>query len=244
MQDLATIDVLRDIDCPFVPIWYVFCVYMHAHTRTLTMWHESIFIFGVGFALSVSYNGQCEGLIEWNGNSRTPRFFYMPQRLTTIRIVGSSYAKKNLSFMSNKKQNEELQSRREFFKKAAKAALPMLGMIALADLPVISQAAEVMAPTGCNRQCGGACSVACSGRCSGTCKGNCSSCSGTCQGTCTGRCSGTCRSSCTGGCGGSCGSACSGGCSGGCKGGCQTGCSGCTGSCQYTCQYGCQYGAA
>ena len=49
----------------------------HAYLK-LCSTHESIFIFGVGFALSVSYNGQCEGLIEWNDNSRTPRFFYIP----------------------------------------------------------------------------------------------------------------------------------------------------------------------
>ena len=39
--------------------------------------HESIFIFGVGFALSFQDDGQCESLNTWNGNSRTPRFFYI-----------------------------------------------------------------------------------------------------------------------------------------------------------------------
>ena len=55
IQDLATVDVLRDIDYPSCAYWcwYIFCVYVYAHTRTLTMLHESIFIFGVGFALSV-----------------------------------------------------------------------------------------------------------------------------------------------------------------------------------------------
>ena len=36
-RNLATIDVLRDIDDPSVPIWYVVCVYTYAHTRTLTI---------------------------------------------------------------------------------------------------------------------------------------------------------------------------------------------------------------
>ena len=49
-QDLATIDVLRDIDCPSVPIWYVFCVYVYTHTRALYV-ARRMFIFGVGFAL-------------------------------------------------------------------------------------------------------------------------------------------------------------------------------------------------
>ena len=39
IQDLATVDVLRDIDYPSCAYWcwYVFCVYVYAHTRTLTM---------------------------------------------------------------------------------------------------------------------------------------------------------------------------------------------------------------
>ena len=59
---------------------------------------------------------------------------------------------KNLSFMSNKKQNEELQSRREFFKKAAKAALPVVGAVVMASLPNVMQAA-----TGCHSTCMGYC---------------------------------------------------------------------------------------
>ena len=54
IQDLATVDVLRDIDDPSCAcFWYVICVYMYAHTRTLTNVARRIFIFGVGFALSV-----------------------------------------------------------------------------------------------------------------------------------------------------------------------------------------------
>ena len=30
---------------PLVPIWYMFCVYMCTHARTLTMWHKSIVLY-------------------------------------------------------------------------------------------------------------------------------------------------------------------------------------------------------
>ena len=37
VQDLATIDVLRDLKLSLLcQLWYVFCVYTYAHTRTLT----------------------------------------------------------------------------------------------------------------------------------------------------------------------------------------------------------------
>ena len=58
--------------------WYSICVYAYAHTRTLNIVARRLFIFGVGFALSFQDDGQCESLRAWNGNSRTPRFFYMP----------------------------------------------------------------------------------------------------------------------------------------------------------------------
>lgn len=96
--------------------------------------------------------------------------------------------------MTNKKKNEEIQSRREFFKKAAKGALPMIGAIVLASSPAVLQATEVTA-TGCNGSCSGLCSGcrSCTGTCSGLCEG-CRGCSGTCSGLCEGcrGCSGTC----------------------------------------------------
>ena len=37
VQDLAMIDVLRDIELSLLcQLWYAFCVYAYAHTRTLT----------------------------------------------------------------------------------------------------------------------------------------------------------------------------------------------------------------
>lgn len=88
---------------------------------------------------------------------------------------------KNLSFMSNKKENEELQSRREFFKKAAKAALPVVGAVVLAGLPTT----EATAQWGCNG-------------CDGSCQGGCLGCSGGCGGDCSQACSNNCFTYCKG----------------------------------------------
>lgn len=97
--------------------------------------------------------------------------------------------------MEKKNRNEELQSRREFFKKAAKGVLPILGAVVLAGAPAIVKAAEE-SPMGCNWACEGYCS----GNCYGSCTSQCSGCRGTCSGTCSGSCSGTCARTCTRGC--------------------------------------------
>ncbi|MCQ2340331.1 MAG: Cys-Xaa-Xaa-Xaa repeat radical SAM target protein [Paludibacteraceae bacterium] len=81
--------------------------------------------------------------------------------------------------------DEELQSRREFFKKAAKAALPVVGAVVLSTLPMVSHASTVM---GCPSACKDSCAYDCTG---------CSSC---CQGGCKSTCSGTCHNSCSSGC--------------------------------------------
>lgn len=84
--------------------------------------------------------------------------------------------------------NEELQSRREFFKKAAKATLPMIAAVALANAPAIVNAE-------CDYcTCAGNCKGACSGGCSTTCYKGCStSCKDTCNYTCRSTCSGSCN---------------------------------------------------
>lgn len=87
--------------------------------------------------------------------------------------------------MEKNKKNEELQSRREFFKKAAKGALPILGAIVLANAPAIVNAAGDN-PTGCR---------GCASYCSGGCSGSCTSCVGSCNGTCNFTCRGTCKTS-------------------------------------------------
>lgn len=88
--------------------------------------------------------------------------------------------------MKKNGKNEELQSRREFFKKAAKGALPILAAVALAGAPAIVNAAE-NSPMGCT------------GTCYGLCHGSCKGCSTTCSGTCSNACRG-CSTTCTGGC--------------------------------------------
>ena len=86
--------------------------------------------------------------------------------------------------MENNKK--ETQNRREFFKEAAKKALPILGAIALLSNPVIANAMEKNACDGCT----GSCSYTCSGSCSGACSGGC-------KGSCKGGCDATCRNACT-----------------------------------------------
>lgn len=88
-----------------------------------------------------------------------------------------------------KEKNEGLQSRREFFKKAAKGALPILGAIVLANTPTIMHAAESEYCT-----CSGNCKGACSGSCISQCRVSCgNSCKGGCEYTCQSTCSGSCN---------------------------------------------------
>ena len=97
--------------------------------------------------------------------------------------------------MENKKErNEEIQSRREFFKKAAKGALPILGAVILASSPIISKATETE-PMGCSSGCWYSCYGTCKGYCEGLCEGGCK---GTCTGSCVGTCITSCKSSCSG----------------------------------------------
>lgn len=90
--------------------------------------------------------------------------------------------------MKQTKKNEELQSRREFFKKAAKGALPILGTIVLANTPSILNASGLS--TGC---AGNSCYMQCDGGCRQSCSGSCKY---HCQTTCKGGCGSTCRGTC------------------------------------------------
>ena len=74
--------------------------------------------------------------------------------------------------MKTSVSKEELQSRRQFFKSAAKVALPVLGAVVFANLPVQSQARPVCGE--CGRSCTGTCTGTCSGTCKGSCAGSCS----------------------------------------------------------------------
>ncbi len=97
--------------------------------------------------------------------------------------------------MENKEKHEELQSRRDFFKKAAKTALPILGAIVLSSTPLLSQAHESQNEMGCS-YCKDTCLASCRGTCNGECKGACKyECTGGCKSSCSGRCKHGCTSS-------------------------------------------------
>lgn len=94
---------------------------------------------------------------------------------------------------------EELQSRRDFFKKAAKAVLPIMGVIVLSQVPMLSRAKESEEEMGCDWGCSGGCKGSCGRVCSYGCT---NSCSGSCQGACKGYCQGSCKGTCSGSCSG------------------------------------------
>lgn len=94
--------------------------------------------------------------------------------------------------MKKQVKSEELQTRREFFKNAAKGVLPILGAIVLSSSLLQSKAAEVL-PTGCNNTCSRGCAQNCTGRCMTTCNVSCKNhcrdnCGATCKYTCSGKC--------------------------------------------------------
>ena len=92
-------------------------------------------------------------------------------------------------------KKEELTSRREFFKKAAKASLPVIGAIILSNVPTIKS----IASTGCDGNCKGGCDGSCKYFCDGGCKSGCEgSCSGGCETTCRYGCESTCKGHCDG----------------------------------------------
>lgn len=84
---------------------------------------------------------------------------------------------KCLCVMDTKNKNEELQSRRDFFKKAARGALPILGAVVLSSMPNVIKAAEESpmgcAKSSCYQQCADTCRNYCNGTCVTTCKNLC-----------------------------------------------------------------------
>lgn len=113
-----------------------------------------------------------------------------------------------LIIMKDAEKREEMVSRRQFFKKAAKATLPILGAFAVLQAPIVAKAMEQRNScySGCSMSCSGGCE-GCSGSCRGGCQYNCGSgctygCEGSCMGNCTGSCNTSCQGSCSGGCSG------------------------------------------
>ncbi len=87
--------------------------------------------------------------------------------------------------MKKNKKNEELQSRREFFRSAAKGALPILTFTVLGS-PFLSSCGDGdKKVSGCGSMCSGGCSSSCSGDCDGGCTNNCD---GLCGGDCWAYC--------------------------------------------------------
>jgi len=84
--------------------------------------------------------------------------------------------------MNKQNKNEELYSRRDFFKNAAKATLPIIGAVMLSANPAIAKTIEA---TGCDYTC----KTSCQNDCYGSCKYGCKT---TCKGTCSGSCKNTC----------------------------------------------------
>lgn len=83
----------------------------------------------------------------------------------------------------------EVKNRREFFKEAARKALPIIGAVALMNNPVIAKAVENES-MGCNSNCQIACANNCYIYCEGSCKEGCYK---TCKGTCIGGCNRSCK---------------------------------------------------
>ena len=76
--------------------------------------------------------------------------------------------------MEEKNKNEELQSRREFFKKTAQNVLPFLGVVALSPLLTSCDPDDDDdGPRGCGNSCSGSCEGDCAGDCDDNCTADC-----------------------------------------------------------------------
>lgn len=122
---------------------------------------------------------------------------YRPSRFsfyTNLSYPGVLRTFINYTIMKNNKK-EELQSRRDFFRKAAKATLPILGAIVLSQAPLLSKAAT---PSDCSYSCSSRCSDGCTAACSRICAGCATSChAANCYHSCHDTCSSSCKGSCS-----------------------------------------------
>lgn len=170
---------------------------------------------GVGYLCCLSFEyRQCESLKTWDRRSRDSHAFLVSTGEYLSIVYSREAVRQNFNSQiimdENKKdkKNNEMQSRRAFFKKAAKSVLPLVAGGVLASAPAIAKAEKT--PSGCQWDC------------SYSCRGGCQGCTGACTGGCSGRCLGSCTNVCTS-------------CLTGCQGGCY---SGCKGSCHYSCVFG------
>lgn len=155
-------------------------------------------------ALLILWRRQCESLRPGISESRNSHVFFRTPHLhqTFTALFGSLRAQKTFYAMKrDEEKRNELQSRREFFKNAAKKTLPILGALVLAGLPSVLKANEAeKTPSGCRYQCSVGCGTGCYGvcayDCSSSCARLCNNCQTSCQGGCKYRCSATCASGC------------------------------------------------
>lgn len=75
--------------------------------------------------------------------------------------------------MEKKNENEELQSRREFFKKTAKSVLPFLGIMVLGPTLLTSCEKDDDLESGCGKSCSGSCDGDCAATCGMDCWAAC-----------------------------------------------------------------------
>lgn len=75
--------------------------------------------------------------------------------------------------MKQTKKNEEFQSRREFFKNAAKSTLPILAVAAFGPALLSCEKDDDDDGDGCKKGCSGSCEGSCAGGCGGGCSGDC-----------------------------------------------------------------------
>ena len=80
-------------------------------------------------------------------------------------------------------KNKDLQSRREFFKTAAKGVLPILGLTILS--PIVLSCDKLTDCDDCTSSCSDSCVTGCKNTCSASCKSGCKT---TCSTTCSGGC--------------------------------------------------------
>lgn len=110
-------------------------------------------------------------------------------------------------------KKDELISRRELFRKCAKALLPTIAALTVST-PMVAALKDVQ-----TQDCKGTCMIGCNNTCQGSCAMGCTH---MCGNSCINSCRVTCGNSCQNLCKTMCGNACDGAC---------------TGSCQSTCMY-------
>lgn len=109
--------------------------------------------------------------------------------------------------MKKKMENKELLSRREFFRKAAKKALPFVATLTLPSFLMSCGGDDPLENGGGCEDCASACQGGCQGECSGSCEdsckntntgsSSCSDCSAACKNDCAGSCSENCQNTCS-----------------------------------------------